>query len=98
MLTYSGPAVFIAGTQASPGAGTLNLIVYTVLALPALTAVVLFLLGLLIASGNSVPFNNVPFNSALTLGILALVAGLVVPWIVDVNQPWHWIADRLGVI
>ncbi|MGW8454137.1 hypothetical protein [Streptomyces niveus] len=71
----------------------MNLIVYTVLALPIAYYAVLILLGTLTGMDS-----NVPFNSALILGILALVTGVVVPWIVGPDQPWHWIADHLGVI
>lgn len=77
VLTYAIPATFIAGIQASPGAGIMNLIVYTVLALPIACYAVLILLGTLTGMDS-----NVPFNSALILGILALVTGMVVPWIV----------------
>ncbi|MFE4613745.1 hypothetical protein ACFRK5_36195 [Streptomyces niveus] len=93
VLVYTVPATFIAGIQASPGAGILNLIVYTILALPALAIALMFLLGPLTSIDS-----DIPFISALILGILALLAGLVVPWIVGAGQPWHWIADLIGVI
>lgn len=92
-LTYTVPATFIAGIQASPGAGILNLIIYTVLALPVLALALVILLGPLTSIDS-----DIPFNSALTLAILALLVGLVVPWTVGTDQPWHWIADRLGVV
>ncbi|MFD3923889.1 hypothetical protein [Streptomyces sp. NPDC058595] len=93
VLAYTIPATFIAGIQASPGAGILNLIAYTILALPVSAVAFLFLLGPLTSIDS-----DIPFNSALTLAILALLVGLVVPWTVGTDQPWHWIADRLGVI
>ncbi|WP_329039900.1 tropomyosin (plasmid) [Streptomyces sp. NBC_01725] len=93
VLAYTIPATFIAGIQASPGAGILNLIAYTILALPVSAVAFLFLLGPLTSIDS-----DIPFNSALALAILALLVGLVVPWTVGTDQPWHWIADRLGVI
>ncbi|MFD5899850.1 hypothetical protein [Streptomyces sp. NPDC060366] len=93
VLAYTVPATFIAGIQASPGAGILNLIVYTILAVPALGVALMFLLAALTDIDS-----HIPFDSALVLGILALVVGLVVPWTVGADQPWHWIADSLGVI
>ncbi|MGC5342433.1 hypothetical protein [Streptomyces sp. DT171] len=94
VLAYTFTATISAGMQADPGAGIVNLVVYTVVGLPALVVVALIMTGSVLVR----PESEVPFGSCFVGFCLALPAGLIVPWCGAVNQPWHWVADHLGVI
>ncbi|MET7928318.1 hypothetical protein ABZT43_30905 [Streptomyces sp. NPDC005349] len=93
-LSYTITATFTAGLQADPGAGIINLLVYAVVGLAAF--VVINFLLLLPASNDK---NDNMIFMALCIAVLALIAGLIVPWVVNLPfEPWHWIADRVGLI
>lgn len=89
VLAYIVTATLTAGIQASPGAGTLNLTTCDTLGVFLLA--VAGLAVLLFTDDNLGCFS-------ICLGLVALPTGLTLPWIMDINQPWHWVADRLGVI
>lgn len=94
VLAYTVTATLTAGIQAHPGASILNLIIYIVLALLGLL-VATFLLATPILMK---PKSDKPFFFSLVAYPAALPAGLLIPWLAAVNQPWEWLADHLGVI
>ncbi|WP_327173796.1 hypothetical protein [Streptomyces sp. NBC_01335] len=94
VFAYTVTATFTAGLQADAGAGILNLIGYAVAALLSLCAAAVVLVGAILARLKS----DAPFGFFLIASLLALPAGLIVPWYAAVSQPWYWIADHLGVI
>ncbi|MEU1090907.1 hypothetical protein ABZ401_29530 [Streptomyces sp. NPDC005892] len=94
VFAYTVTVTFTAGLQADPGAGILNLIIYAVAALLSLLAAAIVLVGAILARLKS----DAPFTFFLIAFVLALPAGLIVPWYVAFGEPWYWIADHLGVI
>ncbi|MFS0697820.1 hypothetical protein [Streptomyces nitrosporeus] len=93
-LAYTVTATLTADIQARPGTAVQNLVIYSATALLAL-----FVAAFVLTNPTLMrPKSDKPFFICLVASFLALPGGLIVPWTADINQPWHWIADHLGII
>jgi hypothetical protein len=91
---------YTAGLQASPGPGPAKLVGYGTVLLTACVVI------LLVAARVSVlcarpeqPLLRRRFSVAsLTAGVLAVPAGLALPWLVDWDTPGRWFAHLIGLV
>jgi hypothetical protein len=100
-LTVTGLTIaYTAGLRASPGPGATKLVAYGVV-FSIVCAVTLFAAGRVALRSSRADGGSARkrFTAAgLAAGILALPAGLVMPWLVDSDGPGRWLAALVQLL
>lgn len=107
LLTLFAPAAIVAlttaytaGLQASPGPGPAQLLGYGAVLLSACVLILLVTTRVTVLCARPErPLLHKRFTTAsLATSLLAMPAGLVLPWLVDCDTPGRWFAHLVGLV